>query len=169
MRGFGVQLVGGYDVWFFALGRRVIHARWAFRSPKVSLPNIEPAPDGFTIHRPLPIHNKGLRLDNRAALPLIVHANDLALHGEFLAFAGGGERLVERDVALAVDDAGRVEFGDAGDGRGALALVEGGYFLVGELEGEDDGVGGEDGEGGVEFLGVLLGLWWGERGGSGER
>jgi hypothetical protein len=72
-------------------------------------------------------------------------------------------------VALAVDDAGRVEFGDAGDGRGALALVEGGYFLVGELEGEDDGVGGEDGEGGVEFLGVLLGLWWGERGGSGER
>lgn len=159
MRGFGVQLVGTGDVGFFALGRGVVDTGRTFRSPKVPLPNIKPAPDGFTINGPLPVHNQRLRLDNRAALPLIVHANDLALHGEFLAFAGGGERLVERDVALAVDDAGRVEFGDAGDGRGALALVEGGYFLVGELEGEDDGVGGEDGEGGVEFLGVLLGLW----------
>ena len=47
----------------------------------------------------------------------------------------------------------RVEFGDAGDGLGVAARVEVDDVFVGVLEGEDDGVGWEGGEFGVEFLG----------------
>lgn len=64
---------------------------------------------------------------------------------------------MELDEALAVDDAGGVEFGDAGDGNGGGAGVKVDYVEVGVLEGEDDAVGGEDLEVGVEFLGCVLG------------
>jgi len=47
-----------------------------------------------------------------------------------------------------------VEIGDAGDGGRVGAGVEVDDFGVGVFEGEDDGIGGEGGEGGVEFL------WW---------
>jgi hypothetical protein len=83
---------------------------------------------------------------------------------------------------LAVDDAGRVEGGHAGDGDGFLGRVEVDYVLGGAFEGccwgegwvvsvllclrrevregrglgcgrtEDDGVGGKDGKVGIEFL-----------------
>lgn len=45
-----------------------------------------------------------------------------------------------------------VELGNAGDGDGLLGGVEVDYLLRVLLEGEDDGVGGEDGEVGVQFL-----------------
>jgi hypothetical protein len=68
------------------------------------------------------------------------------------------------DEALAVDDAFGVEFGDARDGGCGLRGVEVDYFLAGAFEGEDDGVGGEDGEFGMEFLGrvSMLCYWGGE-------
>ena len=53
---------------------------------------------------------------------------------------------------MAVDDAFGVKFWHAGDGFGARAGVEIYYFGVGVFEGEDDGVGWEDREGGMEFL-----------------
>jgi hypothetical protein len=63
--------------------------------------------------------------------------------------AADGQRLQKLNLALAVDDAAVVEFGDARDGLRARAAVEVDDFLVGVLEGEDDRVGREGGEGGV--------------------
>jgi hypothetical protein len=48
----------------------------------------------------------------------------------------------------------RIEFRHALDGLGVAARVEVDYFGIGVLEREDDGICGEGGEGGVEFL------WW---------
>jgi hypothetical protein len=54
---------------------------------------------------------------------------------------------------LAVDDAAGVKCGDARDRVRGLRGVEVDYFLRGLFEGENDGIGREDGEVGVEFLG----------------
>ena len=56
------------------------------------------------------------------------------------------------DESLAVDDPSGVEFGDAGDGSRGLGGVEVDDFLGGLFEGEDDWVGWEDSEVGMEFL-----------------
>lgn len=45
-----------------------------------------------------------------------------------------------------------IEFGDVGDGGRGLGGVEVDYILVGELEWEDDGVGGENAEVWVKLL-----------------
>jgi hypothetical protein len=55
-------------------------------------------------------------------------------------------------LALAVEDMLGVELGDAFNGRAVRARVEVDNFLVGVLEGKDDGVGWEGGEIGVELL-----------------
>lgn len=76
---------------------------------------------------------------------------------------------------MAVDDAFGVEFGDVGDWGGAVSGEEVDYFLVGAFEcyggvstwlwvlrgvrTEDDWVGGEDLEVGVEFLGGFREVW----------
>jgi len=68
--------------------------------------------------------------------------------------AAHGDGLEELHFALAVEHMLGVEIGDAGDGGRVGAGVEVDDFGVGVFEGEDDGIGGEGGEGGVEFL------WW---------
>lgn len=57
-------------------------------------------------------------------------------------------------MAFAIDGSARVEFGCAGNACLAFFLrgVEVDYFDFVVFEGEEDGVGGEDGEVGVEFL-----------------
>jgi hypothetical protein len=107
-----------------------------------------------SIHLPrFLVDDELLGLDNGAGLALVVDAEDLGAELEFASLRGDGEGLEELDEALAVDDAFGVEFGDAGDGGCGLGGVEVDYFLAGAFEGEDDWVGGEDGELGVEFLG----------------
>jgi hypothetical protein len=102
----------------------------------------------------LSINQGVLRLDDGAGLALVVDAHDPAADLEPAAGRGGGKRLEEGHLALAVDDAARVELGDAGDGLGRGAGVEVDDILVRVLEGEDDGVGGEDGEAWMELLGA---------------
>ena len=60
-------------------------------------------------------------------------------------------------MAFAVDDARAVEVRDARDGGagGGLRGVEVDDGGGGAFEGEDDGVGREDGERGVEFLSIV--------------
>lgn len=93
------------------------------------------------------------RFDDGAGLALVVDAEDLVADFKLAAGGGYGDGLEECDGALAVDDAAGVELGDAGDGDGVGAGVEVDDVEVGFLEGEDDAVGGEDLEVGVEFLG----------------
>jgi hypothetical protein len=73
---------------------------------------------------------------------------------ERAAFGGRRDRFEEGHGTLAVDDALGVELGHAGDAgiAGGLRGVEVDYFLRGFLEGEDDRVGWEGGEVGVQFL-----------------
>jgi len=87
-------------------------------------------------------------------LALVVEPHDLAADLKSPAFGSGRQRLKELYVPLAVDDALAVELRRAGDALSCWALsgVEVDDLGAGVLEGEDDGVGGEDGEVRVEFL-----------------
>lgn len=77
---------------------------------------------------------------------------------EFRARGGGRDGFVEDHFTLAIEYAAGVEFGDARDvgAGGGLCGVEVDDFLGVVFEGEDDGVGREGGEVGVEFLALLL-------------
>lgn len=81
------------------------------------------------------IHDGLFRLDDRAGLALVVDAEHLVAQLVPGAGAGGGERLEDGDLALAIEDTAGVEGGDTGDGIGLLGGVEVGDFLVGEFEG----------------------------------
>lgn len=132
-----------------------------FRPTPPSLAHEEAASYSLGIHLPaLRVNERLLRLDNRARLPLVIYAEHLRPDLELAASRGHGQRLEELDAALAIDNALAVELRNARDGRGRRARVEIDDLLVRVLEGEDDGVGREDGEGGVEFLGRGGQLLW---------
>lgn len=95
-----------------------------------------------------------------SGLAFVVYAENFLAELERAAFGSCGDGFEESHGAFAVDYAFGVEFGHAGDAciAGGLGGVEVDYFLGGFLEGEDDGVGWEGGEVGVEFL--IVGINW---------
>ena len=99
-----------------------------------------------------PVDEGALRLDDGARLALVVHADDLAADLELAAGRGHGQGAEEGYFALAVDDAARVELGHPRDRLRAGTAVEVDDVLVRVLEGQDDGVGGKDGEVGVQLV-----------------
>ena len=89
-----------------------------------------------------------------AGFAFVVHPEDFPAELEFFAGGSGRDGFKEVDLALAVYDARGVELGDTGDcraGEGARDEVD--DFLICVLEREDDGVGGEGLEVGIELLG----------------
>ncbi|KAH0499166.1 hypothetical protein TgHK011_006377 [Trichoderma gracile] len=68
-------------------------------------------------------------VDDGARAALVVDAEDLLAELELAAGRGDGQGLEELDLALAVDDAARVEVGDAGDLGLFLGGVEVDDFL----------------------------------------
>jgi hypothetical protein len=93
-----------------------------------------------------------LRLDDSSWLSLVINTKHFTPHFEVFAFRGHGKWLEELQLALAVEDMLGVELGHAFNGRAVRTRVEVNDFLVGVLEGKDDGVGWESGEVGVELL-----------------
>ena len=85
----------------------------------------------------------------------VVAAEDFGVEVEGAGGGGDGQGLVEGHFALAVDHTARVEARevvDIGGGGAGLAGVEGDDVGGGLLEREEDGVGGEGLEVGMEFL-----------------
>lgn len=149
----GLVLV--HSIRLFSLRRRVVLALRTLGAPPSSLANEERGPSDFSIQVPIrSVHEVHLRLHDSAGLALVVDAEDFLAQLEGAAFGGRRDGLQERHRALAVNYTLGVELGHTGDAgiAGRLCGVEVDYFLGGFLEGEDDGVGWEGGEVGVEFL-----------------
>lgn len=171
------RLLGGlvfqHGVGLLALGRGVVLGRGTLGAAPVALADEEGASrDARVDLAGSDLDEVRLGLDDRARATLVVDAEDLGTDLELVASRGSGQRLEELDLALAVDDAGSVEVGDAGDLDGLLGLVEVNHFLGRALEScggersvatlqllyhmavltQEDGVGWEDGEIGMVFL-----------------
>lgn len=134
--------------------RRIIRHRLVpLRPSPSSLARIKRTSNNLAINLTTPLfHNRLLSFHHRARLALVVNAEYFAAELKVLAGGRYGKGFVERDGALAVYDAAGVEFGDVGDGGVGEAGVEVCHFGVGELLAEEDGVGWEDAEVGVQLL-----------------
>lgn len=151
-----------YSIWLLALWWREVLALWSLRSTPVALSNEERRSDDTRVDlASLRIHDIVLCFKDGARLSLVVDANHLAPRFKLPALAADGKWLVEDHLALAIEDALIVELGDTRDLRtaGILGGVEVDYVLRGVLKGEDNWVGREDGEVGVEFLGKSSACW----------
>lgn len=91
----------------------------------------------LSIYKPL------LCLDDCARLSLVVHTEHLASDLELATLARCRNWLEEFELTLAIEDMLGVELGDTSDRLGVRASVEVNYFLIGVLEGQNDGVCGE--------------------------
>jgi len=155
----GLVLV--HSVRLFALRRRVVLALRTLRTTPSSLTNEERRASNLSVQIPIRgINEVHLCLHDGAGLALVVDTKDFLAQLEGAAFGARGNGFEEGHGALAVDDALGVELGYAGDAgiAGGLRGVEVDYFLGGFLEGEDDGVGWEGGEVGVQFLSRFVSL-----------
>jgi hypothetical protein len=114
--------------------REVLRGR-PLRTPPIALANEERTPNSPRIDLSAVLLNQILLcLYNTASLAFIIDTNDFAADLECLAGGCRREGFQEGKEPLAVDDAARVEFGDARDGVGGLSGVEVDYFLGGLLE-----------------------------------
>lgn len=119
-----------------ALGRRVVDRRGALGSAPVALRDVKCRARGARVHvARAGVDQVRLRLHHGARAALVIDAQHLGAGLEALACRGGGQGAEELDAALAVDDAGRVELGNAGDGDGLLGGVEVDHLLGVGLEG----------------------------------
>lgn len=100
----------------------------------------------LSIYKPL------LCLNDCARLSLVVHTEHLASDLELAALARRRNWLEKLELTLPVEDMLGVEFGDTSDRLGVRASVEVNYFLIGVLEGQNDGVCGECCELRMQFL-----------------
>jgi hypothetical protein len=105
-------------------------------STPVTLSHHETAADGLGVHlASLSIHDGLFRLNHRPRLALVVNTNDLVAQLKLLASTSRRKRLQDSELALAVDRATGVEFGNTRDRVRLLTSIEIRHFLVGELEG----------------------------------
>lgn len=149
------RLILPHHIRRLALRRRKILRLRTLRPTPTSLPDKKRTPNRTHIDLiSLSINNIRLSLQYSSRFPFIIDTNDFIFREKFPAGGAGGEGFVEDHFAFAVEDACAVELGHVGDGGARVMLcgVEVDDFLRGMLEGEDDGVGWEDGEVGVEFL-----------------
>lgn len=159
MRRLGARLVLVHSIGLLALGGREVLRLGALGAAPAALADEEGGARDFGVRLAARgVDEVHLRLHDGAGLAFVVDAEDAAAQLEAAAFRGGRDGFEEGHGALAVDDAFGVQRGDAGDAGvgGRLRGVEVDYFLGGLFEGQDDGVGGEGGEVGVEFLGGVL-------------
>lgn len=131
-----VRLVLNNGIRLPVLRRREVLRGRALGTAPAALADVESAADDAVIDLArLGVDEVGLYVDDGSGLALVVDAEDLGADLEAAALGGGGEGLEEGHAALAVDGAGGIEFGDAGDGGGFLGGVEVDDFLGGALEG----------------------------------
>jgi hypothetical protein len=130
--------------------------RHTLRSTPTALTNVE-----ATAYSPgiglstLSINKTLLRLYN-GSLALVVNTKHLAPNLKLASVARHREWFEDLKFALAIEDVLSVEFGNTFNRLCIAARVEVNDFLVRVLEREDDRVGREGGEGGMELLqGVL--------------
>lgn len=134
-RGFVGGLVLKHQVGLLALGRGEVDGGRALGTAPVALANVEGRGGNASVGLVLlGVDEVGLGLDDGPGLALVVDTEDLGADLKFPAGGGGREGLEELEEALAVDDAGGVEDGDAGDGDGLLGGVKVDYFGVRLLE-----------------------------------
>lgn len=129
------RLVLQHKVRLLVLGWREVHRLGALGSAPSALRDIEGAGADARVDLAIAhINQIGLGVDHTTRLALVVDTNDLCSELELLALRGCGEGLEELDFALAVDDAGWIEFGNVGDLDGFLGGVEVDYILGSTLE-----------------------------------
>lgn len=129
------RLVLQHKVRLLVLGWREVHRLGALGSAPSALRDIEGAGADARVDLAIAhINQVGLGVNHTAGLALVVNSNDLCSELELLARRGCGEGLEELDFALAVDDAGWIEFGNVGDLDGFLGGVEVDYILGSALE-----------------------------------
>lgn len=143
------------------------------RATPIALSNKECGTLGLRVYfTRLTIDDRLLRLKHTSCFSLVVDANDFIAEFKLPACAAYREGFQHGEFALAVHYAAGVEFRDSRDRVSFLAAVEIRDFLVGEFEccpqrkmsvadhekwngserTEDDRIGGEDGEVGMELL-----------------
>jgi hypothetical protein len=120
------------NIWLLSLGwRKALRSRTLGTTP-IALSDKECAPyrSGITFSSLL-INNILLGFYHTACFAFIIDANYFGAELEGSSFGCWGEGFEEGDEALAVDYTTTVEFGNTGDGDGALGGVEVNYFLAG--------------------------------------
>ena len=124
-----------HNIRLFTLWRREVLTSRSLGPAPIALPHEERAANSAAVHLArLLIHDIGLCFEHTASLAFVVHADYFLAQLELAARGGGREGLVEGHEALAVDDAARIEFGDARDSSCGLGGVEVDYFLAGAFE-----------------------------------
>ena len=114
--------------------RRIIHRSRTFGPTPIALADEKCAADRSRVGLAAALGEDGFGFDDAAGCAFVVDAEDAGVEDEGAVCGGGGEGAKEGDGALAVDDAGGVEFWDAWDWDGGVEGVEVGYFLVGVFE-----------------------------------
>jgi hypothetical protein len=135
-RSLAVGLVLEHDVGLLALGRGEVDRRGALGTAPVALGDEEGAAHGAGVDiSGRGVDEVGLGLDDGARAAFVVDSQDLCADLELATCGCRRKGLEELDQALAVDDAGRVEFWDARDGGGFFGGIEVDYFLGCAFEG----------------------------------
>jgi hypothetical protein len=102
-----------------------------------------------------------LGLYNRTWLALVVYTQHFTSDLEFSTLRAYGQGLEKLDLALAIEDAFSIKLWYAFNRCAVAARIEIYDFLVGVLEGEDDGVGGKSSKGRMEFLNACQSIFTG--------
>lgn len=123
------------NIGLLILGRREVDSRRALGTVPVTLGNVERAAYDSAVDIAAGCLDEiRLCFDNATGAALVVDTKDLCADLKVLALGGCGETLEELHLALAIDDAAGVEFGDTGDLDGLLSGVEVDYFILLALE-----------------------------------
>lgn len=129
------RLVLQHKVRLLVLGWGEVDRLWALGSAPSALRDIERAGADARVDLAIAhINQVGLGVNHTAGLALVIDSNYFCSELELLTLRGRGKGLEELDLALAVDDAGWIEFGNAGDLDGFLGGVEVDYILGSALE-----------------------------------
>ena len=109
---------------------------WTLWTTPIALADKEAAADDAGIHLTgLSVDKLGLGLEDCARAALVVNTDDLLAGFKFAAVRRSWEGLQEFDLALTIDNARVVEFGDIRNLNGIAGLVVVDYFLGVLLEG----------------------------------
>lgn len=114
---FSGSLMADHSIRLLTLRRRKVLRSWALGPTPVALSKEERTSYHPDISLPSSLVDDCLLSLNYAPyFALVIHANDLVAELKCLAGGGRRERLEEGNEALAIYNAARVEFGNAGDG-----------------------------------------------------